>query len=180
MITKITGITGITGSSGSQGPSGSQGSPGSPEDRGSAPAGHRARYVAGDRIGRPVSGLVGYNNGPAHRGGYFTDIGSGTLVPRGMDRRPRSGFPGGFRIGSYGTIMQILPDTAEGGSTGGSVATDAQKTARCQWIADHDFGMLVLHGVIFGSPDGISSFGVWWIRPDGEFQCWCPISAKKP
>ena len=122
--------------------------------------GHRARYAAGDRIGRPVSGLVGYNNGPAHRGGYFTDIGSGTLVPRGMDRRPRSGFPGGFRIGSYGTIMQILPDTAEGGSTGGSVAADGQKTARCQWIADHDFGMLVLHDVIFGSPDGISSFGV--------------------
>ena len=56
--------------------------------------------------------------------------------------------------------MQILPDTAEGGSTGGSVATDGQKTVRCQWIADHDFGMLVLHGVIFGSPDGISSFGV--------------------
>ena len=77
-----------------------------------------------------------------------------------MDRRPRSGFPGGFRIGSYGTIMQILPDTAEGGSTGGSVAADGQKTARCQWIADHDFGVLVLHGVIFGSPDGISSFGV--------------------
>ena len=50
--------------------------------------------------------------------------------------------------------------TAEGGSTGGSVAADGQKTARCQWIADHDFGMLVLHGVIFGSPDGISSFGV--------------------
>ena len=77
-----------------------------------------------------------------------------------MDRRPRSGFPGGFRIGSYSTIMQILPDTAEGGSTGGSVAADGQKTARCQWIADHDFGVLVLHGVIFGSPDGISSFGV--------------------
>ena len=34
------------------------------------------------------------------------------------------------------------------------------------WIPDrqlrhyHDFGMLVLHGVIFGSPDRISSFGV--------------------
>ena len=56
--------------------------------------------------------------------------------------------------------MQILPDTAEGGSTGGSVAADGQKTVRCQWITDHDFGMLVLHGVIFGSPDRISSFGV--------------------
>ena len=57
--------------------------------------------------------------------------------------------------------MQILPDTAEGGSTGGSVAADGQKTARCQWITDHDFGMPdVLHGVIFGSPDRISSFGV--------------------
>ena len=20
----------------------------------------------------------------------------------------------------------------------------------------------------------------WWIHPDGEFQCWCPISARKP
>ena len=77
-----------------------------------------------------------------------------------MDRRPRSGFPVGFRIGSYGTIRQILPDTAEGGSTGGSIAADGQKTAGCQWIADYDCGMLVLHGVIFRSPDGISSFGV--------------------
>ena len=77
-----------------------------------------------------------------------------------MDRRPGSGFPGGFRVGSYGIIMQILPDTTEGGSTGGSVAADGQKTAGCQRIADHDFGMLVLHGVIFGSPDIISSFGV--------------------
>ena len=56
--------------------------------------------------------------------------------------------------------MQILPDAAEGGSTGGSVAADGQKTAGCQRIADHDFGMLVLYGVIFGSPDIISSFGV--------------------
>ena len=77
-----------------------------------------------------------------------------------MDRRPRSGFPGGLRIGSYGTIMQILPDATEGGSTGGSVAADGQKTAECQRFADHDFWMLVLHGVIFGSPDRISSFGV--------------------
>ena len=77
-----------------------------------------------------------------------------------MDRRPRSGFPGGFRIGSYSAIMQILPDTTESGSTGGSVAADRQKTTRCQWIADHDLGMLVLHGVIFGSPDRISSFSV--------------------
>ena len=77
-----------------------------------------------------------------------------------MDRRPRSGFPGGLRIGSYGTIMQILPDATEGGSTGGSVAADGQKTAGCQRFADHDFWMLVLHGVIFGSPDRISSFGV--------------------
>ena len=56
--------------------------------------------------------------------------------------------------------MQILPDTTEGGSTGGSVAANGQKTAGCQRIADYDFGMLVLHGVIFGSPDRISNFGV--------------------
>ena len=77
-----------------------------------------------------------------------------------MDRRSRGGFPGGFRIGGYSDIMQILPDPTEGGSTGGSVAADGQKTARCQWIADRDFGMLVLHGVIFGSLDGISSSSV--------------------
>ena len=41
-----------------------------------------------------------------------------------------------------------------------SVAADGQKTARCQWLADRDFGMLVLHGVNFGSPDGISGSGV--------------------
>ena len=40
------------------------------------------------------------------------------------------------------------------------VLRTTEKTVRCQWITDHDFGMLVLHGVIFGSPDGISSFGV--------------------
>ena len=56
--------------------------------------------------------------------------------------------------------MQILPDPTECGSTGGSVAADGQKTVRCQWIADRDFGMLILHGVIFGSPDGISSSSV--------------------
>ena len=76
-----------------------------------------------------------------------------------MDRRSRGGFPGGFRIG-YSAIMQILPDPTECGSTGRSVAADGQKTVRCQWIADRDFGMLVLHGVIFGSPDGISSSSV--------------------
>ena len=77
-----------------------------------------------------------------------------------MDRRPRSGFPGGLWIGSYGTIMHFLSDSAESGSTGGSVAADGQKTAGCQRIADHDFGVFVLYGVIFGSPDRISSFGV--------------------
>ena len=77
-----------------------------------------------------------------------------------MDRRPRSGFPGGLWIGSYSTIMHILSDTTEGRSTGGSVTADGQKTAGCQRIADHDFGMLVLHGVIFGSPDGVSSFSM--------------------
>ena len=35
-----------------------------------------------------------------------------------------------------------------------------QKTAGCHWLADRDFGMLVLHGVISGSPDGIPSSGV--------------------
>ena len=146
MIDRINGITRITGS----------GSQGSPEDRGSVPTGHHARYATGDRTGRPV----GYNSGTTHRGSYLTDIRGGTLVPRGMDRRSHSGFPGGFRISSYSAIMQILPDSTEGGSTGGSVTADGQKTARCQWIADHDFGMLVFHGVIFGSPDGVSSFGV--------------------
>ena len=77
-----------------------------------------------------------------------------------MDWRPRSGFPGGLWIGSYSTIMHILSDTTESRSTGGSVAADGQKTAGCQRIADHDFGMFVLYGVIFGSPDRISSFGV--------------------
>ena len=77
-----------------------------------------------------------------------------------MDRRSRGGLPGRFWIGGYGAIMQILPDPTECRSTGGSVAADGQKTARCQWLADHDFGMLVLHGVIFGSPDGIFSSGV--------------------
>ena len=76
-----------------------------------------------------------------------------------MDRRSRSGLPGGFGIGGYGAIMQILPEPTECGSTGGSVAADGQKT-RCQWLADRDFRMLVLHGVLFGSPDGISSSGV--------------------
>ena len=56
--------------------------------------------------------------------------------------------------------MHILSDTTAGRSTGGSVAADRQKTTGCQRIADHDFGMLVLHGVIFGSQDGVSSFGV--------------------
>ena len=56
--------------------------------------------------------------------------------------------------------MHFLSDTAESGSTGGSVTADGQKTAGCQRIADHDFGMFVLYGVIFGSPDRISSFGV--------------------
>ena len=77
-----------------------------------------------------------------------------------MDWRPRSGFLGGLWIGSYSTIMHILSDTTEGRSTGGSVAADGQKTAGCQRIADHDFGMFVLYGIIFGSPDRISSFGV--------------------
>ena len=56
-----------------------------------------------------------------------------------------------FAVGDRGT---------EGGCTSGSVVADGQKTVRCQRVADHDLGMLVLHGVIFGSPDGISSFGV--------------------
>ena len=56
--------------------------------------------------------------------------------------------------------MHILSDTTEGRSAGGSVAADGQKTVGCQRIADHDFGMLVLYGVIFGPPDRISSFGV--------------------
>ena len=46
------------------------------------------------------------------------------------------------------------------GAPVGMLAADGQKTARYQWITDHDFGMLILHGVIFGSPDGISSFGM--------------------
>ena len=56
--------------------------------------------------------------------------------------------------------MHILSDTTESRSAGGSVAADGQKIAGCQRIADHDFGMLVLYGVIFGPPDIISSFGV--------------------
>ena len=83
--------------------------------------------MTGDKIGRPVSGLVRYNRRSVHGRGYFADIRDGTLVPRGMDWRS---------CGGYGTIMQILPDPTECGSTGGSVAADGQKTARCQWLAD--------------------------------------------
>ena len=77
-----------------------------------------------------------------------------------MDRRSRGGLPGGFWFGGDSAIMQILPDLTECGSTRGSITADGQKAARCQWLADRDFGMFVLHGVIFGSPDGISSSGV--------------------
>ena len=116
--------------------------------------------MTGDKIDRPVSGLVRYNRRSVHGRGYFTDIRGGTLVPGRMDWRSRGGLPGGFWICSYGAIMQILPDPTECGSTGGSVAADGQKTARCQWLADRDLGMLVLHGVIFGTTDGISDSGV--------------------
>ena len=72
------------------------------------------------------------------------------------------------------TLGSILPHTldikkgllfteggvSERGGTGGSATTDGQKAARRQWLADRDLGMLVLHGVIFGTPDGISSSGV--------------------
>ena len=75
-----------------------------------------------------------------------------------MDRRS---IPlGGFWVGGDSAIMQILPDLIECGSTGGSVTADRQKTAGFQWLADRDVGMLVLHGIIFGSQNGISSSGV--------------------
>ena len=82
-------------------------------------------------IDRPVGGLVGYSGRPAHGGGCFANLGSRTLVPRGMDWRSRSGLPGGLGVCGYSVIMQILSDSTERGSAGGSATTHGQKTARC-------------------------------------------------
>ena len=111
---------------------------------------HHRKYATGDKIGLPVSRLVGYNRRSAHRGGYFADIRGGTLVPRGMDRRSRGGLPGRFWIGGYSAIMQILPDPTECGSTGGSVTAAGQKTARCQWSRFWDARLAWCHFWVSG------------------------------
>ena len=110
--------------------------------------------------GRSVDWSDTIEDQPTEERGCLADLGSGTLVPRGMDWRSRGGLPGRFRVCGYIVIMQTLPDSTERGSTGGSATTNGQKAARCQWLVDRNLGMLVLHGVIFGTPDGISSSGV--------------------
>ena len=69
-------------------------------------------------LDRPVGGLVGYNRRPAHGRGCFANLGSGTLVPRGMDWRPRGG------LVDSGSAVTAL-------SGGGSATTHGQKAARC-------------------------------------------------
>ena len=120
----------------------------------------RGKSTTGHKIDWPVGGLVGYHRRSTHGRGCLADLGSGTLVPRGMDWRSRGGLPGRFRVCGYSVIMQTLADSTERGSTGGSATTNGQKAARCQWLVDRDLGLLVLHGVTFGIPDGISSSGV--------------------
>ena len=86
--------------------------------------------MTGHTIDRPVGGLVGYNRRPAHGRGCFANLGSRTLVPRGMDWRPRGGLPSGLGVRGYSVVMQILPDSTERGSAGGSATTHGQKAAR--------------------------------------------------
>ena len=80
-------------------------------------------YTTGNTIGRPV----GHNRGPAHRGGCFTDFGSGTLVPGGIDWRSIGGLPGGFGICGDGVVMQVLSGSSDNWGTGGCVATHGQE-----------------------------------------------------
>ena len=77
-----------------------------------------------------------------------------------MDWRSRGGLPSGLGLCGCSVIMQILPDSTERGSTGGSATTHGQKAARCEWLIDRDLRMFVLYGVIFGTPDGVPSSGV--------------------
>ena len=103
----------------------------------------RGKCTTGHKIDWPVGGLVGYHRRSTHGRGCFADLGSGTLVPRGMDWRSCGGLPGIFRVCGYSVIMQTLADSTERGSTGGSATTNGQKAARCQWLVDRDLGMLV-------------------------------------
>ena len=118
--------------------------------------------MTGNTIIRPVGRLVGHDRGPAHRGGCNTDFRSGTLVPGGMDWRSLGGLSGGLGICGDGFIMPLLSSSGKSWGAGGCATIHAQEVAGRQRFTDWYLGMLILCGVVLGTPDGVSHSGMWF------------------
>ena len=74
-----------------------------------------------------------------------------------MDWRSLGGLPGGLGVCGDGIVMLFLSDPGKGW---GSAAVHAQEVVRRQRFADRYFRMLILCGVIPGTPDGVPHSGV--------------------